>query len=98
MITTTVTCDRCEQVIPTSDQVWSVGVSMACRQSNGYPLSTNPDLRGKYSDWCRSCVEQQNLLCQVRAPGSSLPDPTPAEKLEEIIRVLIQETIDASAT
>jgi len=85
---TTVTCDRCGEIIPEKDQVWQIKLAYKC-------FPTEPDISHiqPRAEWCRGCMEELGLLGNKYKATIDNPVPPPEPTLEDIIRAIVRAEI-----
>jgi hypothetical protein len=84
-------CDRCGHKQPTIDQMWDVGWGFCSSSGSLFSqhsyAKTVPVIRGM---WCRKCLEKWNFLPTEKPVPATLPT------LEDMLREMVREEIEAS--
>lgn len=94
-IRTTYICDRCGAEQCTQTQLWNVRMSLDSL-ANPNNFSTTHPLQAL---WCRKCCKETGLFpVNEPTPKDPIPHPTQStsEKLENIIREIVLETVQES--
>ena len=74
------------------DNLWTVGLAI----TGGHSLLHNTSLQSKLTVlWCRECMEWNHLLPYVELKKKEIELP-PAPSLEDLVRSIVQDEIDAS--
>ena len=90
MIVTTYTCDKCGHSQESGTQMWHVAVVL---KGPGMPWPLFPKIT---SLWCRKCVETLALLPQGGGAEDAPPPPDPLPTLEDMIREIIRNEVEAA--
>ena len=88
MIVTTYTCDKCGHSQETRKQMWELGITSHC--IDGPSRYNTPKEKAL---WCRKCTQSLGLLPQEKTDP---PTPEPVLTLEDIVREIIHEEVEAS--
>ena len=91
MIVTTYSCDKCrhkQEDRSNPRQLWEIGVII--QDIGAFSRGGFQDIKHK-SIWCRECIVDSGL----QPPKKDEPTPKPIT-LEDIVREIIQEGIEAS--
>lgn len=94
MIVTTYTCDKCKHSQSDKEkpmQLWEIGIGISPMEKNRYAYSR--ELSHKKL-WCRDCVVKAGILPPNKDEKEKASEPPIT--LEDIIREIIQEELEAS--
>jgi len=89
MIKTEYICDNCGAVQQTPEQMWEIGIAYSHTPMSAYSTTIKHQQL-----WCRECMVKKHLLGD-EVEKKKVEAPPIAPSLEDLIRTLIQEEMDA---
>ncbi len=90
MKTVTYECDRCGETIPEGEQVWNLGIAIACEPDteDTHPRWLKKEHRAQ---WCRPCMEHYDLVGMSSGSDAKPIDPPPT--IEDLVREIVREEL-----